>query len=77
MLLLDEPFTGLDRRASSQLADLLERLAHEGRLVIASHHDLNTAPKLFDEALLLATHQVAFGPAKEILTEANLDTTFA
>lgn len=77
VLLLDEPFTGLDRRASSQLADLLERLAHEGRLVIASHHDLNTAPSLFDEVLLIATHQIAFGPAKDILTEANLDTTFA
>ncbi|MFC7336611.1 metal ABC transporter ATP-binding protein [Haloferula chungangensis] len=77
VLLLDEPFTGLDRRASTQLAELLERLAQEGRLVIASHHDLNSAPSLFDEALLLATHQIAFGPAKEILSETNLNTTFA
>ncbi|MEP4076372.1 metal ABC transporter ATP-binding protein [Haloferula sp.] len=76
VLLLDEPFTGLDRRASSQLADLLERLAHEGRLVIASHHDLNTAPDLFDEALLLSTRQIAFGPAKEVLSETNLQQTF-
>jgi ABC-type Mn2+/Zn2+ transport system ATPase subunit len=77
VLLLDEPFTGLDRGASAQLAGLLERLAKEGRLVIASHHDLNTAPDLFDEALLLATCQVAFGPASEVLTESNLATTFA
>lgn len=77
VLLLDEPFTGLDRRASAQLGELLAQLAQEGRLVIASHHDINTAPKLFDEALLLATHKIAFGPAQEVLTEANLDTTFA
>jgi ABC-type Mn2+/Zn2+ transport system ATPase subunit len=76
VLLLDEPFTGLDRNASRQLGDLLGKLAHEGRLVIASHHDLATAPRLFDEALLLATRPVAFGPAAEALSEANLDRAF-
>jgi ABC-type Mn2+/Zn2+ transport system ATPase subunit len=61
VLLLDEPFTGLDRNASRQLSELLGKLAHEGRLVIASHHDLASAPRLFDEALLLATRPIAFG----------------
>jgi ABC-type Mn2+/Zn2+ transport system ATPase subunit len=77
VLLLDEPFTGLDRRATAQLAEILARLAGEGRLVIASHHDLRGAPDLFDEALLLATRQVAFGPVAETLTPALLDQTFA
>lgn len=76
VLLLDEPFTGLDRNASRQLGNLLEKLAHEGRLVIASHHDLATAPRLFDEALLLKTRPVAFGPAAEALSERNLDLAF-
>ncbi len=39
VLLLDEPFTGLDRPARENLSTLLRRLAAEGRLVIASHHD--------------------------------------
>lgn len=77
VLLLDEPFTGLDRRASSQLGELLDRLAREGRLIIASHHDLRSAPELFDEALLLSTRQVAFGPVAEVLTPELLDRTFA
>ncbi|MCU0795231.1 MAG: metal ABC transporter ATP-binding protein [Akkermansiaceae bacterium] len=76
VLLLDEPFTGLDRRASQQLGETLGHLAREGRLILASHHDLNTAPQLFDEALLLATRPIAFGPAAEVLTEENLDLTF-
>ncbi|TAE74277.1 MAG: metal ABC transporter ATP-binding protein [Verrucomicrobia bacterium] len=76
VLLLDEPFTGLDRNASRQLGDLLGKLAHEGRLVIASHHDLATAPQLFDEALLLSTQPIAFGPAAEALSEENLDRAF-
>jgi len=76
VLLLDEPFTGLDRNASHLLGDLLAKLAHEGRLVIASHHDLNTVPLLFDEALVLATRPVAFGPVTEILTPELIDRTF-
>lgn len=76
VLLLDEPFTGLDRNASKQLGDLLERLAHEGRLVLASHHDLASAPKLFDEALLLKTRQIGFGAASEVLSQKHLDRAF-
>ncbi|GAA5116383.1 metal ABC transporter ATP-binding protein [Luteolibacter yonseiensis] len=76
VLLLDEPFTGLDRNASQLLGDLLNKLAHEGRLVIASHHDLNTVPRLFDEALVLATRPLAFGPVGEVLTPELIEHTF-
>ncbi len=76
VLLLDEPFTGLDRNASQLLGDLLAKLALEGRLVIASHHDLNSVPRLFDEALVLSTRQLAFGPVAEILTPELIDRTF-
>lgn len=77
VLLLDEPFTGLDRNASQLLADLLDKLSREGRLVIASHHDLNTVPGLFDEALVLATRALAFGPVAEVLTSEMMEKTFA
>lgn len=76
VLLLDEPFTGLDRNASLILGELLNRLSHEGRLVIASHHDLNTVPRLFDEALVLDCREIAFGPVGEILTADLIDRTF-
>lgn len=76
VLLLDEPFTGLDRNASQLLGELLAKLAREGRLVIASHHDLNTVPLLFDEALVIATRELAFGPVTEILTPELISRTF-
>ena len=76
VLLLDEPFTGLDRNASLLLGELLAKLAVEGRLVIASHHDLNTVPLLFDEALVIATRELAFGPVPEILTPELIARTF-
>lgn len=76
VLLLDEPFTGLDRNASRMLADLLGKLSLEGRLVIASHHDLESAPRLFDEVLVLNTRELAFGPASEVLTPGLVAETF-
>ena len=76
VLLLDEPFAGLDRNAAHLLGELLARLAREGRLVIASHHDLNTVPRLFDEALVLATRALAFGPVAEVLTPELIESTF-
>ena len=65
VLLLDEPFTGLDKPAQDSLAKLFRELTHEGRLLIASHHDLQTAPEIFDELLLIKRTQIAFGTMKE------------
>ncbi len=76
VLLLDEPFTGLDRNAALLLGELLANLAEEGRLVIASHHDMATVPALFDEVLVLNTRQVTFGPV-DLLTPALISETFA
>ena len=72
VLLLDEPFTGLDAPASQSLGRLLDSLAAEGRLVIASHHDLNTAADIFDTILLMNRELAAFGPPKEVLSPARI-----
>lgn len=77
VLLLDEPFTGLDQNASSALADLLGLLSEEGRLIIASHHDLDSAPELFNQTLLLNRTALAFGPTEDVLTASRLETAFA
>ena len=77
VLLLDEPFTGLDRNHTANLTRLLRKLAgEENRLVVASHHDVNTLADIFDQVLLLNKEIVAFGECKTILTEENLNQTF-
>lgn len=76
ILLLDEPFTGLDVPGTESLAELLRSLAAEGRLIIASHHDLSTADKIFDRTLLLNRQLIASGPTAEVLSEQNLFTAF-
>jgi len=75
-LLLDEPFTGLDRTSKAALAALLRDLAAEGRLVVASHHDLDTVKDIYDEVLLLKRRTIGFGPVSEVFTEANLNAAF-
>lgn len=76
ILLLDEPFTGLDRPGEESLSKLLKQLSKEGRLIIASHHDLNTAAQIFDQALLLNCKQIAFGASEAVLCEDILAKCF-
>ncbi len=76
-LLLDEPFTGLDRTSKAALAGMLRELAGQDRLVVASHHDLETVRGIYDEVLLLRRRTVAFGPVETTFTPENLDATFA
>lgn len=58
------------------LGRLLDSLAGEGRLVIASHHDLNTAAEIFDTVLLMNRDLVAFGPAQEVLSPERIRETY-
>lgn len=76
ILLLDEPFTGLDVPGTENLTVLLRELASEGRLIIASHHDLASAPAIFDRALLLNRRVAAYGPTADVLTPERLQALF-
>lgn len=76
VLLLDEPFTGLDRNSKSSLAATLRQLTEEGRLVVASHHDMDTVRDIYDEVLLLRRKTIAFGSVAEVFTDEKLEETF-
>jgi ABC-type Mn2+/Zn2+ transport system ATPase subunit len=77
VLLLDEPFTGLDKPAQENLSRLFRELTKEGRLLIASHHDLQTVPEIFDDILLVKRHQVAFGPVAEAFTPSTIARAYS
>ncbi|MGA0854420.1 MAG: metal ABC transporter ATP-binding protein [Luteolibacter sp.] len=77
VLLLDEPFTGLDRTSKNALAKTLRNLTEEGRLVIASHHDLDTVRDIYDEVLLLNRKPLAFGSVADVFTGEQIEKTFA
>ncbi|HEY5894730.1 MAG TPA: metal ABC transporter ATP-binding protein [Chthoniobacterales bacterium] len=77
VFLLDEPFTGLDQPATDALATTLKRLAADGKLILASHHDLATVPALFSEVLLLNGELIAAGKTSEVFTEANIARAYS
>lgn len=75
--LLDEPFTGLDRDAKEAFARALHLLRDEGRIVLASHHQLEEVPDFFDHVLLLNGELVASGPTQTCFTPELLEQTYS
>lgn len=77
ILLLDEPFTGVDRPTADAVRSLLGRWGEEGRTVIVATHDLEAATRDYDLVLCLNRRLVAFGPAATTCSESVLAETFA
>lgn len=77
VLLLDEPFAGLDEPSQKQLGDLFRDLAEHGRLLLVCHHDLKVVPDLFDRVMLLNRELKAFGPTEEVFTPDRVREAFA
>lgn len=67
VLLLDEPFNGLDIESRRHLSDSLIQLTNRGHLIIASHHQLESVTQIFTHALVLDQTQIAFGEANEVM----------
>jgi len=77
LLLLDEPFTGVDRPTHDSVRRLLADWSGEGRTVVVATHDLESAARDYELVLCLNRRLVAFGPAAETCTEEILAETFA
>lgn len=76
LYILDEPFAGLDRTSSRALADALQTLKQQGKLLLVSHHALSEAATLFDSAVLLNGELVACGPIAEALSTSHLECAY-
>ena len=72
VILLDEPFTAIDAKTTSDLLGIVRRWHDEERTVIAVLHDMEVVQQHFPEALLIAREQVAWGPAHSVLAPENL-----
>jgi ABC-type Mn2+/Zn2+ transport system ATPase subunit len=72
LVLLDEPFTGLDAASATTLMGLLRELADEGRTLLVATHDVDQAAA-WDLVLALNRAQVAFGPPAAVLDREALD----
>jgi ABC-type Mn2+/Zn2+ transport system ATPase subunit len=75
VLLLDEPFSGLDRSSAERLEALIDALAAEGRAVLIATHDLEQARR-WDSVLCVNRAQIAVGPPEEVLDLGVLEATY-
>ena len=76
IMLLDEPFAGVDKRSEATIVRLLRELAEDGCTILVSTHDLHALPQLADEALLLLRRVLFHGTVSEALLPENLALTF-
>lgn len=77
LLLLDEPFNGLDQPNREALIETVRSLKAQGVAVLISTHDLELAREVCDTVLLVNREQLAFGPVDEVLTLENVQRCFA
>lgn len=76
ILLLDEPFAGVDAATEHAILDVLERTKAAGRTLLVVHHDLTTAAQYFDSLVLLKQRLFAFGPPQVVLNEELLSQVY-
>jgi len=76
VILLDEPFTGVDLKTEEAIVDLLRELRDEGRLMLVSTHDLGSVPEFCDRTVLVKGTVLAHGPTAEVFTQENLEIAF-
>jgi ABC-type Mn2+/Zn2+ transport system ATPase subunit len=76
ILLLDEPFAGLDKLSEQSITELLVKLKNEGKTIILATHELTSLPDICDRVALVRKTVVAYGPIKEVFTKELVSQTF-
>lgn len=77
ILLLDEPFNGLDQTNRDALIRILKNLREAGVAIVVSTHDLELARLVCDEVVLLNHRQIAYGPVDETLTLEQIEAAYS
>ncbi|MCK0169338.1 manganese/iron ABC transporter ATP-binding protein [Jannaschia sp. S6380] len=76
VILLDEPFTGVDVKTEDQIVALLREMRAEGRVMLVSTHNLGSVPEFCDRTVLVKGTVMAYGPTEEVFTRENLERAF-
>lgn len=76
VILLDEPFTGVDVKTEEQIVALLRELRDEGRVMLVSTHNLGSVPEFCDRTILVKGTVLAYGPTETTFTRENLERAF-
>ncbi|MEM8582024.1 MAG: manganese/iron ABC transporter ATP-binding protein [Pseudomonadota bacterium] len=76
VILLDEPFTGVDVQTEEAIISLLRDLRAEGRVMLVSTHNLGSVPEFCDRTILVKGTVLGYGPTETTFTQDNLERAF-
>ncbi len=76
IILLDEPFTGVDVTTENAIMGLMRELRDNGHLMLVSTHNLGSVPDFCDQVVLINRTLLAAGPTQTVFTQANLEQAF-
>lgn len=76
VILLDEPFTGVDVKTEDAIIALLRALRDEGKVILVSTHNLGSVPEFCDRTVMVKGTVLAFGPTSEVFTREKLEEAF-
>lgn len=76
VILLDEPFTGVDVKTEDAIIELLQTLRDEGRVILVSTHNLGSVPEFCDRTVLVKNTVLDYGSTARVFTRQNLERTF-
>jgi manganese/iron transport system ATP-binding protein len=76
IILLDEPFTGIDVKTEAAIISLLRELRAAGHLMLVSTHNLGSVPEFCDQVVLINRTVLASGPTAQVFTQGNLERAF-
>ena len=76
VILLDEPFTGVDVTTEDAIIELLKSLRDEGRVMLVSTHNLGSVPNFCDQVVLVNRRVLDAGPTETVFTQQNLQQAF-
>ncbi len=76
VILLDEPFTGVDVKTEEEIIALLRELRSSGCIILVSTHNLGSVPEFCDQVVLINRTVLAYGPTSQVFTEENLTAAF-
>jgi len=76
VILLDEPFTGVDVKTEISIITVLRELRSSGHIILVSTHNLGSVPEFCDQVVLINRTVLAHGPTTEVFTAENLGKAF-
>ena len=76
IILLDEPFTGVDVKTETAIIKLLGEMRKEGKIMLVSTHNLGSVPEFCDRTILIKETVLAYGKTENTFTRQNLELAF-